>query len=140
MTEFFGYSRQQIQEENDSIELIPDFIREEVRVKVATIFGNAELDSTMITDVRNGKAFESVILYRVVIPTLTAQMIEMLDRKEFYGLFISRVRQINNGRDMELDIKIHDIYAKLICSRDGANSHNGRVQHVKDVYNRDYIY
>lgn len=131
--ELFGFSREYAKESN--VELIPDHVREEVRTKIATVFGNAKYDSTIIIDRRNEQNYESTILCRVVIKNLTSQMTEMLDQNEFYGIHIDKIRSINKGREMELDVKCNEYWARSICTRDGVRSFDHRVTHKKTNHN-----
>jgi hypothetical protein len=139
--EYIGYPKQLLEE--NGIEMIPDFIREEIRLKVASIFGNAKTDITLFTDSRNGKAYESKLQYEVIVDSITPQMMEHMNDRENYGIsFTGSFYQNDEGRKIRFYVQVHRFWAKLICSRDGVTdvSENYVKHSFKPAWDKEMVF
>lgn len=141
MGELIGFSRE---EASQDIELVSDNIREEIRIRVHTIFGNAKNDITLFYDKRkrDGKLEETFLQYEVLgLEAITAQMIETLGSMENTGLFIESIHTDQDGRTIRLYIKISTFWAKIMCTKDHAKHYDHRVSHhFKPAWDRELEY
>ena len=131
MTEYVGYSREWFEEGN--VQLIPEDIVEEIRLKIASIFGNAKHDIVRFIrkNPHTGKSYESMLQYAVYVEALTPQMIELMNDWSNHGMHIDTIHGHNvtdDGKKIRLYVRINDFFAKIITSRDGTGPYDPRIQ------------
>ena len=134
--EYVGFSEEFFNEHN--VKMISQFIKDEIRTKIACVFGNAEKDIEveLRKNDHTGEVYESMLNYIVYVDSLTKDMVETLQQPEYEGIFIKEIHAhnyIGEYRKLRLDITINQFWAKLICSRDGVTKESEElVRHTFD--------